>query len=163
MSSFKIDDILGTKLKQTHEYNISPYQSFSISLPPPPPLPPQYTMLDYQLFAASYAQQQQLLSSEVMYTSPSEKKEKKESINQKEISINSETSNKLKLVSKYAKKIDELNESSLKKAMLDKPKSKKIGKKAAKAATSSNNEYRCNCDDLACCRHYFLFKLECRI
>lgn len=66
-------------------------------------------------------------------------------------SISSETSTKLKLVNKYAKKIDELNESSLKKAASDKTtKSKKKKKK------SIDNDYgHCSCNDLACCKSNF--------
>lgn len=72
-------------------------------------------------------------------------------------SISSETSTKLKLVNKYAKKIDELNESSLKKAASDKTtKSKKKKKK------SIDNDYgHCSCNDLACCKSlFYTFLLE---
>lgn len=74
--------------------------------------------------------------------------------------INQETSDKLKLVNTYAKKIDELNETTLKKAMLERPKSKKSSKKSAKMtgngsfqSQKQDKDYgRCSCDDLACCK-----------
>lgn len=80
---------------------------------------------------------------------------------------NNETSTKLKLVNKYAKKIDELNESSLKKAasMSKSSKAKKnkrsttttaMSKKSRQKMSGGNGGGDCggcsgNCSDLACC------------
>jgi hypothetical protein len=78
---------------------------------------------------------------------------------------NNETSTKLKLVNKYAKKIDELNESSLKKAAtMSKSSKAKKNKRSTTTAMSKKSRPKMsggsggdcggcsgNCSDLACC------------